>query len=219
MVLATSSFSVSSRMLPSETAVGEAGTGLTAHTAPVALATSNEQAFADVVDFAVSRRALLNSRATAERGRKALALVKYPWQERLPGWTINFLPSRPGFYAMTFNRDHRIEIYVRPDRTTEGLAHDIAHELGHAVDVTYNSDEDRAEFLRLRGLPAKTAWWVCDRCTDLSVGAGDFAETFALWAAPPYRFYSELGSVPSEQDLAFLQHLFNRARIGTLTGL
>jgi hypothetical protein len=27
----------------------------------------------------------------------------------------------------------------------------------------------------------------------MQVGAGDFAETFALLAAPPFRFYSEVG--------------------------
>ncbi len=142
-------------------------------------------------------------------GAKALDLVKFDWQRMLPGWKIRFLPARKGFLAMTFREERRIDVYVRMDRGASGTAHDIGHELGHAVDVTYFGDATRDEVLQIRNLKATTPWWACDACTDLQTGAGDFAETFALIVAPKYKFYSELGQDPTSEmvqrvsDVAF----------------
>jgi hypothetical protein len=137
-------------------------------------------------------------------GAKGLRLVTFDWRTTLPGWTIRFLPARKGFLAMTFREDRRIDVYVRLDRSVGGIAHDIAHELGHAIDVTYLNDptrddvpKPRTSILRIRNLKADTPWWACDACTDLETGAGDFAETFALLYAPRFKFYSELGSEPT----------------------
>jgi hypothetical protein len=138
-------------------------------------------------------------------GLRALALVTYPWQQALPGWQIRFLPARKGYLAITYRVERRIDVYVRMDRPVEGVAHDIAHELGHAIDVSYLNDETRAEFLALRSLKATTPWWACDGCTDLQTGAGDFAECFALIAAPRYKFYSRLGDEPTAEQLAKIE--------------
>ncbi len=134
-------------------------------------------------------------------GVKALDLISFRWQEALPGWRIRFLPPRKGYLAITFREQRRIDVYVRADRSAVSVAHDISHELGHAIDVTYLNDERRAEVLAIRGLPAQTNWWACNACTDLQTGAGDFAETFAMIAAPRYKFYSELGSEPTPEML------------------
>jgi hypothetical protein len=132
-----------------------------------------------------------------QAGLKALGMITFGWQEALPGWRIRFLPARKGYLAITFREQRRIDVYVRLDRSTTAVAHDIAHELGHAVDVTYLNDERRAAILEIRQLKPTTNWWACNACTDLQTGAGDFAETFALIAAPRYKFYSELGSEPT----------------------
>ncbi len=132
-------------------------------------------------------------------GMKALDLVSFRWQEALPGWRIRFLPQRKGYLAITFREQRRIDVYVRIDRPVAGVAHDVAHELGHAIDVTYLNDERRAAVLDIRGLSPATNWWACNACTDLQTGAGDFAESFALIAAPRYKFYSELGTEPTPQ--------------------
>ncbi len=136
------------------------------------------------------------------RGQKALDLVTFEWQAALPGWRIRFLAPRKGYLAITFREERRIDVYLRPDRSEVAIAHDIAHELGHAVDVTYLNDVDRSEILEIRKLPASTAWWACNACGDLQTGAGDFAETFALIHAPRVKFYSELGSEPTADMLA-----------------
>ncbi len=135
------------------------------------------------------------------RGAAALALVRVRAQEVFPGWTIAFRPARTGLLGMTLVKQRRVEIYVRMDRPIDGIAHDIAHEFGHVADVMYNNDDQRQAFLDLRDRSA-SPWWTCDGCSDMQVGAGDFAEVFALWAAPPFRFYSEVAPKPSEAELA-----------------
>jgi hypothetical protein len=134
-------------------------------------------------------------------GQQALALVTYDWRTKLPGWRIQFLPARKGFLALTYRIERRIDVYVRLDRPVEGIAHDIAHEIGHALDVTYLDDTSRGRFLELRHLPADTGWWACNSCRDLQTGAGDFAEVFALTAAPRFKFYSELSPEPTADEL------------------
>ena len=137
-------------------------------------------------------------------GEQALKLVAYPWRTMLPGWRIVFLPPRTGFLALTYRLDHRIEVYVRSDRSAEALAHDIAHELGHAVDVTYNNDDSRTTYRQLRGLSDTTQWWACNSCTDLQTLAGDFAETFALYATPRYKFYGLMAPEPTPEEVTMI---------------
>ena len=136
-----------------------------------------------------------------EIGRAALALLQIDWAGLYPGWTIAFLPARSSYLGMTLVSQRRVEIYVRTDRSVTATAHDIAHELGHVTDVMYNDDASRARFLGFRGLATATPWWTCSACRDLQVPAGDFAETFALVAAPRYRFYSEVATEPTRAAL------------------
>lgn len=172
---------------------------------PAALAAANPRtatATRTTVPVAASSRTIERPRSAAVAnaealGARALARLRFDWRTELPGWEIVFLPSRADAYGVTFRIDRRIEIYVRADRNVDAIAHDVAHELGHAYDLERNDDEARLRYLRLRNLPESTEWFTCDGCADLEVGAGDFAETFALWAAPAYRFYSALGSVPT----------------------
>src|SRR5215831_11716630 len=84
------------------------------------------------------------------RQQAALAMIPFPWQ-RLK-YDIVFLQPRLGVRAMTFPKEHRIEIYARPQDDIHLLAYDIAHELGHAVDMTYNTNETRRKWMELRGI-------------------------------------------------------------------
>jgi len=115
---------------------------------------------------------------TAARPEAALDMFKGPWEAL--GYEIVFMPPRAGYRAMTIPEKHRIEVYARPQDDVELLAYDIAHELGHAVDVTYNTVETRKEWMKLRGINPATPWFGCNRCSDYNTPAGDFAETFAL---------------------------------------
>src|SRR5215472_1163711 len=79
------------------------------------------------------------------RQQAALALIPFPWQ-RLK-YDIVFLQPRIGVRAMTFPGEHRIEIYARPQDDIHLVAYDIAHELGHAMDMTYNIDGMRKKWM------------------------------------------------------------------------
>lgn len=139
------------------------------------------------------------------RGEAALARVAYDWQSI--GYTIRFLPARPGYLGMTYPREQRIDVWVRPDESLEMLTHIVAHELGHAVDVTWNDAGRHGRYLAIRGISPRN-WFTCDGCTDFSTPAGDFAEVFATWATGVGEFKSRLAPVPSPEQLAQLAPLF-----------
>jgi hypothetical protein len=115
-----------------------------------------------------------------EVGRRALEQIGYPWQERLPDWTVTFLPGRAGLLGGTWTYERRIEIYVRATQSVEDVAFTLAHELGHAVDVTHFGEDERHAWLAARALHPDTPWWVESGATDFGSGAGDWAEAFAI---------------------------------------
>jgi hypothetical protein len=140
------------------------------------------------------------------RGQAALAAISYPWDQLLPGWTIEFLDETDGLYGLTLVSKKRIEIYVRDGQDTALLAHVIAHELGHAVDVTHNDGDDRRRWEQSRGIE-DFPWWPGSGDTDFSTGAGDFAEAFAAWQVGDRSFRSTLANPPSAGQRALLAEL------------
>ena len=116
----------------------------------------------------------------AKQRGAALALLRDPWLDRLEGWTIEFLPARVGYLGATWARTKRIEIYVGEGQTLHELAFTLAHELGHALDVTLLDVNQRDQWLQARGVP-KASWWGTSGDSDYGVGAGDWAEAFAVW--------------------------------------
>lgn len=140
------------------------------------------------------------------RGEEALATISYPWQQLLPGWTIDFLPEKSGLYGLTLVPEKRIEVYVRDNQTEELLAHVIAHELGHAIDVTLNDGPDRRAWEEARGT-GSSPWWPGNGTTDFSTGAGDFAESFAAWQVGSGSFRSTLADPPTQAQIELLAQL------------
>ncbi|MPY92964.1 MAG: hypothetical protein GEV08_07820 [Acidimicrobiia bacterium] len=130
----------------------------------------------------------------------ALALVSYPWQTRLAGWQISFLDSEEGYFGMTLVGDRRIEIYVRDEQSAADLAGVVAHELGHAVDVTLLCWGDRYDWLTARGHAPTAQWYVGDGASDFESGAGDFAEAFAVWQVGRPT-WSRFAGQPTSADL------------------
>lgn len=139
-------------------------------------------------------------------GRDALAGISYPWQELLDGWTIEFQTSTDGLFGLTLVPERRIEIYVRPDQSPAMVRHVIAHELGHAVDVTLNDGPDRRRWEEARGL-SSAPWWPDSGAADFRTGAGDFAESFAAWQVGPSGFRSELAPPPDGAQIELLAEL------------
>jgi hypothetical protein len=134
-------------------------------------------------------------------------MIHFPWQQL--NYQIVFLSPRPGLRAMTFPSHHRIEVYARPNDSASLMAYDIAHELGHVIDVTYNTAESRKNWMKLRGIDPSTPWFGCDACSDFETPAGDFAETFALLMFGPKDFQGRIAPPPTAQQLSGLQSFYS----------
>jgi uncharacterized membrane protein YgcG len=139
-------------------------------------------------------------------GAAALAQISYPWQQL--GYQIVFLGPRSDLMGQTFFDEHRIEVYLRDGESRLMVAHVIAHEIGHAIDVAYNTPERRQQWLNLRGASTSQPWFGCSSCDDFSSPAGDYAETFSFWQVGPSADYSHLAPPPSPQQLNELIPLF-----------
>lgn len=140
-----------------------------------------------------------------DKGQAALTMLRYPWGQL--GYSIEFLDGRAGYLGATYEAERRIEIYVGRCQSVTSVAHVVGHEVGHAVDATYNDDHRRREWGRIRGFEAP--WWPCHLCTDYGHGAGDFAEVFAYLKATPGHFRSKLAGPPSPGQAAELERFFH----------
>ncbi len=114
----------------------------------------------------------------AQRGAAAENLIAYPWQTLLSDWTVEYLPSAPGLAGNTNVPSKTISIYLSDGQAAEQIAGILAHEVGHALDITYLDDAARQQWLDARGA-SDVSWWPTDGLNDFSVGSGDFAEAVA----------------------------------------
>ena len=138
-------------------------------------------------------------------GAEAEALLPFEWRTSLPEWTVAYRPAHDDFRGLTFPYDRTIELYVRESDTPRSLAGILAHELGHALDVSHFSDADRDRWTDVRGID-DSPWWPTAYAGDFETGAGDFAESFAYWAVGDASS-SRLGGPPNDAELAVLVDL------------
>ena len=148
----------------------------------------------------------VSAETLASRGEAALALIPFSWQQL--HYEIAFLPPHRGIRAMIFPDKHRIEVYERPQDDTRRIAYDIAHELGHAIDMTFNTAETRKSWMELRGIDPATPWFGCSGCTDFNTPAGDFAETFAFLLLGPGHFNGRIAPPPATDQITTLRSFF-----------
>lgn len=144
-----------------------------------------------------------------DRAHATMARVSYPWEEELPSWTIEFVEGNSEIAGYTWSREHRIEIFVRDNSTDESLYRVLAHEFGHAVDVSLNDGDERRRWLEQRAT-IELQWWPDSGKADFQTGAGDFAEVFAVWMTKDSSdFRSQVGPTPSPADLKLMEELLN----------
>ncbi len=144
---------------------------------------------------------------TVAVGAQALSRIWYPWRELLPGWSLRFLGGRDHFLGRTLWPDRIIEVYVRPGQTLDEVAFALAHEVGHAVDLSHLNPGARARWRQARHLPTPLAWFGASDAKDFATPAGDWAECFAYRQIGAVGFQSELGGIPDEAALALLADL------------
>ncbi len=145
--------------------------------------------------------------APADLGDAAEALLPFDWQAVLPGWEIIYTSSDPDYRGLTYPYERRIEMYVRASDTPASLAGVLAHEIGHAIDVTHFSDSQRARWMSERGI-GDADWWPSAYASDFETGAGDFAEAFAYWAVGDPNS-SRIAGVPDGPQLDLLGELLH----------
>ena len=150
------------------------------------------------------RRATGAPSSPTATGPLALERISYPWKTELPGWRIEFTTSSGTLRGRTIADEQHIVIYLHTD-DVDTVARIVAHELGHAVDVTKNNTGERRSWEAQRGIGDSVPWWPTVGVADFATGAGDFAECFATW---------QVGSVSrstagrcSSADLALLAAL------------
>lgn len=141
-------------------------------------------------------------------GAAAESLIDHDFRQALSDWTIVFDGPREGYRGNTNTVNRTITVYVAADDSPESVAGALAHEIGHALDVMYLSDELRAEWQQLRGIEGP--WWPSSGANDLSVGAGDFAEAVAVSIAGSSSD-SHHGAF-TETQLAFVADVLDAAR-------
>lgn len=142
--------------------------------------------------------------APAQKGQAALGLVTYPVNNL--DYRVIFKGAKKGYLGVTFTTRRTIEVYVRPCQSAEDVASVIGHEVGHAIDDVYGTNERRATWRAERGIEGR--WFGCDRCSDFATPSGDFAEVAAFLFAPPGRFRSKLAAAPDADQLERLRPLF-----------
>ena len=143
-------------------------------------------------------------------GAEALRRLSYPWLQSLPGWEIQFLPGRRGLLGATWPEDLQIDLYVRAGHTADDVAHVLAHEMGHAIDVTWFGVADRAAWLAARGFAPDRPWFGQAGESDYATPSGDFAEAFAVWQVGAARYRGVAGPAPTAEQLALVQQLATR---------
>lgn len=170
---------------------------------------------ATLPDSSYPKRSFASPTFTPEiSGRAALALIDFPWQEL--GYTVSFLGRRPGYRALTFVDENRIEIYVKEEETPQLLAFDLAHEFGHLIDLRFNNQERRERWMKLRGIDPATPWYGPSGCSDYETPAGDFAETFAYLLLGPGSFHSRMAPPPRPEQIAELAEFCRINKISTV---
>jgi hypothetical protein len=133
----------------------------------------------------------------SEIGEAAESAITYPWRDFLPGWSIAYLDGDV-VSGNTNVPTQTISVWLPADASAGYVSEVLAHEIGHAIDVSYLSDLDRGRWLEARGIP-DADWWPSEAASDFDVGAGDFAEAVAAWLTGSPSDSVIGGSLTSEQ--------------------
>lgn len=177
----------------------------TASSSPTSIPASNEPQ-ADRPTSVAAAESQAPTSAAVGLGAAAEDLLPFDWEAALPGWEINYRGHNNNFRGLTYPYEQTIEIFVRESDTPERLASILAHELGHAMDVTHMGSDERNQWLDARGIE-DAPWWADAFVSDFQSGAGDFAEAFAVWSIDD-ESTSEIAGQPTVAQLELISSFF-----------
>ena len=147
------------------------------------------------------------SGSPAEVGTAALASLPIDWQSLLPGWSVSFEGFNESLLGATAWAERHITIYVRPEQSVDQVRHVLAHELGHALDITHLDDSARSAWSTHRGFDHDSAYWPETSDNDYATPAGDLAETVAAWVNGADH-WAGTRAIPTDADIEVLAGLF-----------
>jgi hypothetical protein len=115
------------------------------------------------------------------------ALDELAWPVDPKAFTVRIVPhgklaDDPGMYLGP-DRVIEIDAEIADDPVMKDLAHLLAHEVGHSIDLTKLDDEARAQFMELRGIDPRQDWQDSRDAWD-GRPQEDFAEVFAALDSP-----------------------------------
>ncbi len=147
-------------------------------------------------------KAVLTSASHELRGRAVLANLPV---ELPAGWEVTFIetPSIEGVLGLTYT-DGRIEVVSGDQVGLATLQHVLAHEVGHAIDVTHLDDSARDEWADARGFDAQ--WWPETLHHAFDSGAENFAEDYAACTVGNY-YNGALAPAPTQAQCEALQEI------------
>ncbi len=137
-----------------------------------------------------------------KRGQAALASLRDSGQRS--GVSVSFKGAKAGYLGLTYPAQRHVDVFVRScsAESTTLLRHVISHEMGHAYDAAHMTPALRDAYTKMRGIPAGTAWFGCNYCSDFATPAGDFAETYSQWQRGSSDSRTKMAPMPGSAQLA-----------------
>jgi hypothetical protein len=176
--------------------------GITAIGTLVLVGASSDDAPTEVLG---EERTLITAGFPKMLGLAAETSIDFDFRAALPDWEIEYGEDHPDLLGVTRSEDKAILIYVEPAASAEVVAAVLMHEVGHAIDLERLTDDQRAEWIALRGMPS--IWWPGNGLNDFAVGAGDFAEAVSALTtgSPSSSVYGEF----TDEQLAYVDAILS----------
>ena len=144
-----------------------------------------------------------------------LAKEQFDFENEFPDWSIETAGPLSGTGGSTDVESRTVIIYANRNRELDEFVTTILHEWGHAIDAERLTDEERAQYLLIRGIDPETPWRSQEAHSIEEWGlqpSEDFAEVMvALWSdGETVPRTSQIAPAPDSDTLAAVALLVER---------
>ena len=140
-----------------------------------------------------------------------LAADVLSYGQLFPEWTIDVGGALSGTGGSTDVENRKVTVYRNRGRTEDEYVRTILHEFGHVTDYERLTDDERATYLELRGIPAGTVWRdeEAHRLDEWGQQPSeDFAEVMVMfWTNGRYEPRTALAEAPDPDTLQRIAQL------------